>query len=275
MNDFQNVRLTYITHYYFNGDSTGATVRALLEEYDSYDKSIMSKIHFVIVDDGSETKVSLDGFDLNIDHVVINENIQWNQAGARNVGVINAKSDKILMADIDQIFPEHTLCKLVDQRNPGSKFYKFYRVAEDGRLRKGHPNTFFMSRARFIRFYGYDEEFSGGYGAEDYRFVKNQKYHGSWQRYFSKKYWCRSRSDINRGSEYHSLKRDYTRNTPLDLKKASEIREYGGEYGHSREFLNFTWTRLEVSRVTYKDEMKRDRWWWGRWWFRTLIGGWR
>ena len=271
--DYQHVRLTYVTHFFLNGGTDDA-VRNLLEKYHNYDPVLMSKIHFIIVDDCSEISPNLENFNLNIDLIRINDNIQWNQAGARNVGVIYAKSDKILLADIDHVFPEHTLNHLVGRCNPTSKFYKFYRKREDGSIGKAHPNTFFMSRARFMRFYGYDEEYSGNYGGEDYRFVKNLKYHGSRQKYLSKKYWCSRRYDFNKNEDYHSLKRDHSSNTPIDKKKAEEIRRLGGEFGHSRKFLSFKWDIKAVSRVELPKVIE-NRWWWRLWWFRTIIGSWK
>ncbi len=277
MNDqpesYEGIRLTYITHYFVDGTS-GSAVTKLLERYQGYDAALRSRIHFVLVDDCSPTPIDVSGFDLNIDLIRINEDIPWNQAGARNVGAVYARSDKILLTDVDHVFPEHTLQALVDAKNPRSTFYKFYRKDEQGNTRKGHPNTFFMSRARFLRFYGYDEEFSGKYGAEDYRFVKNQKYHGSLQRYFNKACWCERRRDLNKKDDYHSLVRDHSENTPIDKRKAEEIREFGGEYGHSRQFLNFTWEHQKVSRLP-APSAETDHWWWRRWWFRTLLRSWQ
>lgn len=274
-NGYEHIRLTYVTHFYLNGDNHNV-LKDLLSVYDSYNKGITGKVHFVIVDDGSPMSHNIDfrKFDLNIDLIRVGRDIPWNQGGARNVGVVNAKSDKIVIADIDQIFPEHTMGRLVGFKNPTSTFYKFYRKSEDGKWRKGHPNTFFMSRARFLRFYGYDEEFSGGYGAEDYRFVKNQKYHGSRQKYFKRKYYAMSRVDIDRENGYHSLVRDYERNSPIDARKAGEIREYGGEYGHSRLFMNFQWHKDEVSRMAVPPRDRMKPWWWRVWWLRTLLGSW-
>lgn len=271
--NYQHIRLTYVTHFFLNGGSDDA-VRNLLKQYQGYDPELMSRIHFILVDDCSHISVDLSGFRLNIDLVRITDDIQWNQAGARNVGVVYAKSDKILLTDIDHVFPEHTLKELVHRANPVSRFYKFYRKREDGSIGKGHPNTFFMSRARFMRFYGYDEEFSGNYGGEDYRFVKNQKYHGSRQKYLGKEYWCSRRYDFNKNEDYHSLKRDHSNNTPIDKRKAEEIRRFGGEFGHSRQFLTFKWDYHTVSRVEPPEAIE-DRWWWRFWWFRTIVRSWK
>lgn len=268
--DKQHIRLTYITHFYFDQKSP-ETLFNLLEKYEKYDPELLDQIQFVIVDDCSPLKIDILDYDLNITWLRISDNITWNQGGARNLGVTYAKSDKILMSDLDLEFPEHTLRKMVKMRNPGRNFYKIYRKdKEDGSIRNGHPNTFFMSRGRFMRFYGYDEEYSGGYGAEDYRFVKFQKYHGSWQHHLQKKYYCHKRIEIDRDGAYHSLNRNFDRNTIIDSRKRNELLYGGAESGHSRIFLNFQWkVMLENNRMT-RPIVTSKRWWKHIWWFRVL-----
>ena len=46
---------------------------------------------------------------LNLTWIRIREDIAWNQPGARNLGAVYAKSDKILITDLDHEFPEATL----------------------------------------------------------------------------------------------------------------------------------------------------------------------
>lgn len=270
--DMQQIRLTYITHFYFDQKSPD-TLLDLLHKYESYSSSLLDQMHFVIVDDCSPLEFEIPEFKLNLTWLRITDDIRWNQGGARNLGATYAKSDKILLSDLDLEFPEHTLQRMVDARNPGKHFYKIYRKdRETSAIRKGHPNTFFMSRGRFIRLYGYDEEFSGGYGAEDYRFVKFFKYHGSWQHHLPKRFYCHKRTEINRDGAYHSLKRDFSRNTPIDQRKRSELLEWGAEGGHSRMFLNFRW---ELKRQFWraKDVPKpRKRYWKHLWLFRTVFG---
>ena len=125
----------------------------------------------MIVDDGSPIEYDVPAFNLNIIWLKINEDIAWNQAGARNLGVTYAKSDKIVITDLDHELFEETFDYLIRLRHPDRSFFKIYRNDAQGNVKKGHSNLFFMSRARFMRHFGYDEEFSGHYGAEDYRFV--------------------------------------------------------------------------------------------------------
>lgn len=269
--DKSHIKLSYVTHFYCN-QSDIESVTSLLREYEQYSPELLDVIQFVIVDDGSPVSYDIPEFNLNLIWIKINENIPWNQAGARNLGVLYAKSDKIVMTDLDHIIHENTLRYMADRRNPGRTFFKLYRNSPENpqKIYKGHSNLFFMSRARFMRFFGYDEEFAGNYGAEDYRFVKYQKYHGSIQRYLSKKYLCSERN-VNRNKSYHTLERDLSANTPVDDKKKHEIETYGEEFGHSRMFLNFSWSIVKNVHRT-PPARKKNMLWKPMWWFRYLFG---
>lgn len=265
--DSQHIKLTYIIHFYFN-QATPNTLFNLLRRYEKYSSSTLDRIQFVIVDDCSPLQFETPNFKLNATWLKITDDIAWNQGGARNLGATYAKSDKILLCDLDYEFPEHTLLHMINRENPGKSFYKIRRLNE----KKGHSNNFFMSRARFMRLYGYDEEYCGGYGAEDYRFVKFFKYHGTWQKYLPKKYYCISNDNINRKISYHSLTRDFSRNTPIDRRKRSELLEWGAECGHSRLFLNFHW---RIIKQSYRDKNKvyrpKKQHWKHFWILRTIF----
>lgn len=269
--DASHIRLTYITHYYLNQDRS-ETVTALLEAYAAYAPDLLDRIHFVVVDDASPLRITPPRLDLNLTWLRIREDIRWNQGGARNLGVTYAKSDNILLTDLDLHFPESTLRALVEAAPCGKNIYKFMeKDRASGKLHKGHPNTFFLSRARFLRFYGYDEEFTGNYGAEDFRFVKFQKAQGSRQKYFDTRHTYSVRTEIDRKRAYHSLQRDLSTNTPLDSRKRFENEHYGYEYGHSRMFLDFTWDIVCQERRKNVPVPVENRGWKRRWILRSLL----
>jgi hypothetical protein len=266
-----HIRLTYVTHFYLNQNRT-ETISALLRQYAGYSPELLDRIHFVIVDDGSPLEVAPPDVDLNLTWLRINEDVRWNQGGARNLGAIYAKSDNILMTDLDLAFPESTLQALVDHGPLGKTLYKFHEANPDGsRPRKGHPNNFFLSRGRFLRYYGYDEELAGNYGAEDFRFVKFQKAQGTRQRYFDRRHTYYRRREIDRRDSYHSLVRDLSANTPVDYRKRLEMELYGHENGHSRMFLNFTWTMLLDRYRSHAPAPTPDPAWKRRWILRSLL----
>ena len=206
-----------------------------------YAPDVLNRLHFVIVDDCSPLRFEIPDLDLNMTWLRITDDILWNQPGARNLGAVYAKSDKILLCDLDYEFPEHTLRHMIARRNPGKNFYQFRHHDGKKHGRSGHGNNFLVSRARFLRLYGYDEEYAGAYGEEDYRLVNFFKYHGTWKKYLPRKYYFAYNERINRDKSWHTLVRDGAHNARLDCRKHSELLVWGAEAGHSRMFLNFKW----------------------------------
>lgn len=267
--DKQHIKLSYVTHFYCNQQDISEVIN-LLRGYEKMPAAVLDHVQFVIVDDCSPVEYEIPEFDLNLTWLRITTDIPWNQGGSRNLGVTYAKSDKILMTDLDHVLPVSTFTYLINAGNPGRTFYKLYRQDENGKTYKGHSNLFFMSRARFFRFYGYDEEFCGHYGAEDYRFVKLQKYNGSRQRYLPKSVYAQERI-VDREKSYHTLDRDLSYNTPVDKRKYDEICTYGAEAGHSRLFLDFEWKILKSVSRAQPTERKKTPGWKTRWWLRWLF----
>lgn len=270
--DKSHIRLTYVTHFYLD-QKRPDTVLDLLGRYQRYAPALLDRMQFVVVDDCSPLRFELPDLDMNLTWLRIMDDIPWNQGGARNLGVVCAASDKVLLTDIDHEFPEATLAKMVRMRECGRDFFKIYRTDPvSGRFRHGHSNIFLLSRGRFLRLYGYDEEYCGHYGAEDFRFVKHQKYHGSRQRYLSKRYRCIPRVDVDREGSYHGLERDLSHNTPIDARKEFEMKNYGGDAGHSRMFLRFRWEMLLDTSRDVRIERKKNRFWQKSWYWRWLVG---
>lgn len=266
--DKQHIRLTCVINYYLNKDSS-SSVLDLLSKYSKYPSDLLDVIQFVVVDDGSPLVFDIPEYDLNLTWLRITEDIPWNIGGSKNLGVVYAKSDKVLISDLDHEFPEHTLRKMIEMGNLGRRFYKVWRQHSDTKIiGRPHSNTFLISRGRFLRLYGYDEEYCGGYGAEDYRFVKFHKYHGSWQRKLPKKFYCILRKECI--VKDHSLKRDFVRNTPIDLRKRNELLYWGEGSGHSRIFLNFRWEVVFQHNRKSKPTRDSRRLWKHLWLFRTL-----
>ncbi|MDA3967804.1 hypothetical protein [Helicobacter sp. WB40] len=92
---YSHIRLTYITHFYCNIDNIDSVI-SLLRDYEKYNKDILDVVLFIVIDDGSPVSYEIPQFDLNLHWIRINEDIPWNQSGARNLGVVYAKSDNIV-----------------------------------------------------------------------------------------------------------------------------------------------------------------------------------
>jgi hypothetical protein len=269
--DSSHIKLSYITHFYFNQGDT-STLTDLLRRYAEYPADILDHLQFVLVDDGSPAKVEIpEDLNLNVLLLRINEDIPWNQPGARNLGVTCARSDKIVLTDLDHEFPAETLREMIRRKNPGRTMYKVRRYDTSGRRRSTHSNTFFMSRGRFMKLYGYDEEFSGHYGCDDTTFWRWQRNHGTRSLYLPR--FCRVVDrDVDREKAYHTLQRDLSHNRPIAARKKAAWRQYGADAGHSRQFLRFTWSVvLDRHRQTALPVPPRNRWWAWTWWLRGLL----
>lgn len=236
---YSGIELSYVVPLFFNQDNT-AVLTDLLRRYATYDKELMSKIMFILVDDHSPVPVEIPtDINLNIRLYRIDSDIMWNQGGARNLGAYMAPSSKLILTDVDHYFPEKLLRKIVESRLP-HKLYKFKRANPDGSKKHSHCNTFFTSKGSFMDVLGYDEEFCGNYGYEDvwFRFLCCKT--GTPLRYFTRRQRIVS-TDIDRDNSYHSLNRDLDINSRLlDAKKAA-FDPRRPLATHSRLFLNFDW----------------------------------
>ena len=265
-----HIKLSYITHFYL--DTNLSSVYSLLEYYSQMDGELLDQIQFIIVDDGSPIQYQLPKVNLNLTWLRILDNIPWNQGGARNLGAVYAKSDNILLIDLDWRVNEEAFRFMVSKKCCGRTIYK---IREKGRKR-GHSNLWFMSRGHFLRYFGYDEQFSGGHGGEDYFFFKLHQYSGSIIRYMPSRCYSFNRSKTGevRADNYHRLKRDSTRNDKIGIQVREGIKKYGFEGGHSRIFLNFRWEVMgEFNRPLKFYTPKPNRWWRWSWYFRWLFGG--
>lgn len=238
--NYGHIRLTVATHFYCNQNNIN-TVTHLLDRYAKYSKDVLDRIQFIVIDDGSPIEYDIPKYDLNLTWIRIDEDIHWNHAGARNLALLYSRSNNVIISDVDHHFPESTLSWLSQRDIRHHHFYKFYCKDIHGVTGKGHPNIFYLSRARYFELGGLDEEYCGSWGCEDVGFVKNYKYHGTVQRYLPKKYYCEV-SPVDRDKSYHSLFRDQSFNIGAHARKRMEGDYYGKNYGHSRMLLNFKWT---------------------------------
>jgi len=265
------IDLSYVIPCYFDQQDC-ESLNELLSKYSCYEPTLLDRIQFVIVDDCSPTPITISsGIDLHILLLRIKDDILWNQGGARNLGVLYSRCDKVLATDLDHEFSEDTLRHIVSLPPPGRKMYMMHRRSKEGQVKHPHPNTFVMSRGRFLQLFGVDEEFCGSYGSEDGMFWRWQRYNGTRFSYLNKKYPSIERT-IDKDRSYHSLVRDRTRNQALKKRKKREWARWGPRGGHSRQFLKFTWEVLEDrkrSHVTWTP--RENRMWKKLWWLRQIF----
>jgi hypothetical protein len=201
-------------------------VLALLRRYASYSGDLLDRLQFVLVDDGSRVPVELPAdLDLNVLLLRIPADVPWNHGAARNLGAVHARSDKLLLTDVDHEFPEDTLRRIVDLGELWRTMYMFFRLDEGGAHTRRHLNTFLLSRGRHLELFGYDEEFCGHYGLEDDLFRRWHRHHGTRIRMFPGGPVKLRPVDHERG--YHSLPRDRGHNAEVFARKRRLWEERG------------------------------------------------
>lgn len=239
-----DIKLSYVVPVYFN-QLNAQTLIDLLSRYNSYESEIMDHIQFVIIDDGSPLPIDIPHeLKLNISLYRITTDIKWNQCGARNLGVVYAKSPKILLSDSDHHFPEKLLRDILHSRMPKGTIYMFKRLNQQGIAMRKPMNIFYTSKAVFFQSLGYDEEFCGNYGYEDVYFHDLQRRIGNSIRYFTR-FKKIVTTEVNRELSYHSLERDTAINHALYKKKKDLLRGRDPFVSHSRTFLQFDWRLVE------------------------------
>lgn len=97
----------------------------------------------------------------------VDVDVRWNWLTCRNIGVHHAKTEWVLLTDVDHVVPEKTWRRITEKKLNPSKAYRFSRVdAPAFTPYKPHPNSWLMTRALFDKIGGYDERFSGFYGTD-------------------------------------------------------------------------------------------------------------
>ena len=164
--------LTLIVPYYDNPQMLVEQQR----QWAKYPAELLSRLHVIIVDDGSPRwpalpvviansigELGLGSFRLYRTLV----DVRWNWLFCRNLGVSEATTEWVFMTDIDHVMPTKTLAKLLEAELSPRKAYRMSRVdAPNKTPYKPHPNTWLMTRSLFDKIGGYDERFSGFYGTD-------------------------------------------------------------------------------------------------------------
>jgi hypothetical protein len=160
-------QLTVITHVY-NAQQPVAHQLALWRQYDP---ALLARLNFLIIDDHSDEPLQVDAGPLNLRLVRVDDDIDWNMPGCRNLAATLCSTEWMLYFDVDNVVSEANLRKMVDAvpRLDASRLHVFRRT-QDGVDVEPHINSFLISRQGFWRAGGYDEDFSGHYGFEDVAF---------------------------------------------------------------------------------------------------------
>lgn len=243
---FRNpIKLSYVVPFYFE-DTQVNPIQELIDIYSSYDTELIKQIHFVFVDDHSKQPYQIpENTNLNYTLVRVTDDIMWNQGGARNLGVTFAMSDRLILTDLDIVFPENLLQRLINYNPPNNSVFKFNTIS-NFQLVRPHVNVFFTTKQVFMKTQGVDEEFCGNYGYEDIFFYYLQKALGT-------KFYLYRYSNIvhkehkeSAKTQHNPLIRDVTINEQLIHDKLEIIKTAANPMdSRSDLYLNFNWEVLQ------------------------------
>lgn len=136
-------------------------------------KDLRHHLRLIVVDDGSPYNPARDvwgecGVQAELYRIMVD--VRWNQDAARNIGVKNAKTDWVLLTDMDHVPPEGTLRALCAGFHEDNRVYNFERQTlnpdKSFTEYKPHPNSWFMTTKTYWKIGGYDERFAGLYGTD-------------------------------------------------------------------------------------------------------------
>jgi hypothetical protein len=246
---WNHIQLSVVLSFYLTGNDENK-LRHLIWEYTNYPDFILDKVLFVFVDEGATLPYEIQRNNLNLILLRMGPHTTRDEAAGRNLGVVYAKSDKVLLTDLDHILPLTTLGALTKKGNPKRKAYRLPRLDPDYKKISPHSNILFLSRAHFLKNFGYDEEL--GKGPEGNNALSNETVPamrgGIWiQKCFS------------------------NTNSPTEINEPTKVGKITKHTGHSREFLNFPFEIVRVQHRAVPARSPHPNWWKG-WWLRWAEG---
>jgi hypothetical protein len=172
------VSLSFCLAYYRNPGMLAEQFRI----WASYPDELKAQIEIIVGDDGSPERADAvprpDGLPplriFRLKDAPDPETPPWRQDAIRNRAAYMANGPWLFLTDMDHVLPAESLRKLLLLCERGDLAYTFHRLdAPDlkpkldarGNIHP-HPNTFAMTKARYWRIGGYDEEFCGIYGTD-------------------------------------------------------------------------------------------------------------
>lgn len=153
--------ITFVYAYYDNAN--------MLQKHIAHWQKYTGDVQFIIVDDASPHYPAyplLKDAGLPLELYRVKKNIPWNQNGARNLGMMQCKSEWALMLDMDHLVLDDDAVIASAMRKTSGFYYVPRRVLPDGTEWKKHPNTFLLECSAFWDCGGYDEDFCGYYGSD-------------------------------------------------------------------------------------------------------------
>ena len=152
-----------------------------LESWMKFSEETRQKTQFLIVDDGSAPGfraadvLAANPTTLDIQVYEVDQDLDWNIGGARNLGFYVAPIDWVFLSDSDILVRPDTMDYVVNTLvNRGMKkksiYRNFHRLRSDRVTTKPHPAVMMLSKSAYWLAGGCDEDFVGHYGYTDVHF---------------------------------------------------------------------------------------------------------
>jgi glycosyltransferase involved in cell wall biosynthesis len=119
----------------------------------------------IVIDDHSTEEVKTKHEAYRID-----DDIAWNQPGARNLGLTVADDGWVLLFDIDHYFKPEDIQKLIDMPKKQGYVYFFKRYTFGGIEQNTTYSNMLIEKKTYWDINGFNEDFSGHYGYDDVHF---------------------------------------------------------------------------------------------------------
>lgn len=231
----------------------------ILRRMSAYSVGIRKRLKLILVDDHGDPEVTVTqamAFNGHIETELyrIDDDIPWNQMGARNLGMYRARG-WCAMLDTDMVLTENSIraiLRFIDA-NPRGCVLRYglrhlVHLEQDSIM--SSPNTYVIHRADFMESGGYDEDYAGHKGWSDvqlldilnahYRIVQRPDI---WAIFYHQ-------SSVKDAQVHNSggVDRSVDRNKKLRISKRNEMRVCGGWKRWVREKkganLRFGWRKI-------------------------------
>lgn len=244
----ESARLTFVMAVY----GQPLMLEKWWETLRTYDAAVLDRLHLVIVDDHGDPPAAIPRDIqelLDCQLLRVTESIAWNQMGARNLGVREARTPWVLMLDPDMVVEPKVARRLLEwilKLRRGCLVKLLLRYT-NGVLDSSSPNVYLIHKEDFAKIGGYDEDYRGHKGWSDVQLLhtltgfKMQflKPTDLWVRYY--------RSQDIADATVASLSRNTKHNRTLHLKKVGVAKQIGWAEWVKRskgKNIRFTWQRI-------------------------------
>ena len=226
-----------------------------------YSSEIQDQLSVIIVDDHGDPAVTKDEVErlrCPVQIYRVDDDINWNQMGARNLGMDRAEG-WCVMIDPDMVFQEVVIRRMLSAVQSAKRglvyHYGLHHVTGNhsevsrnaGDLDYRSPNTYLLHREDFFNAGGYDEDYRGNKGYSDVQmqhvlkaFYKVERMGGVYADFYS--------NDKIPDAQVIWLDRSYPKNRALHMKKKATFRQCGGPKKWVKQAkgpnLRFKWSKI-------------------------------